>query len=57
VSKANSDSPSIRAKTKELREELVNADMAKFDEMMRHLVHVPKNKVEVAEKKRPARRS
>jgi hypothetical protein len=49
VAKANSDSTSIRAKTKELREELANADMSEFDRMMRHLVRVPSGKIEKAE--------
>jgi len=52
---AKSDSPAIKEKTKEVREELANADMGEFDRMMRHLVHVPKEKIDTAEKKRKAR--
>jgi hypothetical protein len=52
---AKSDSPAIRAKTKELREELANADMSEFDRMMRHLVRVPKEKIDAAEKKKTER--
>jgi hypothetical protein len=37
---AKSDSPAIRAKTKELREELAHPDMDRFDRMMRALVKV-----------------
>jgi hypothetical protein len=53
VSKANSDSPSIRAKTKELREALANADMTEFDRMMKHLVRVPKEKVDKEQRRIP----
>jgi hypothetical protein len=52
---AKSDSPAIRAKTKELREELKNADMSDFDQMMRHLIHVPKEKIDAADKRRKAK--
>jgi hypothetical protein len=46
VAKANSDSSTIRAKTRELREALANADMSEFDRMMKHLIDVPKEKIE-----------
>jgi len=48
---AKSDSPAIRAKTKELREALANPDMAEFDRMMKHLVNVPKSTIDKKEKK------
>jgi hypothetical protein len=49
---AKSDSPAIKQKTKELREALANADMSEFDRMMRHLVEIPKDKIDRAEKKK-----
>ncbi len=49
---AKSDSPAIKQKTKELRDELANPDMAEFDRMMRHLVAVPKDKIDRTEKKK-----
>jgi hypothetical protein len=54
VAKANSDSHSIRAKTKELRDELAHADMSEFDRMMKHLIDVPKGKIdkEIAQPKK-----
>jgi hypothetical protein len=51
VSKANSDSPAIERKTKELREELAEPDMAEFDRAMRHLTDVPKSRIDENEKK------
>jgi len=48
---AKSDSPAIRAKTKELREELAHADMREFDRLMRHLIQVPKSKIDSNQKK------
>jgi hypothetical protein len=57
VSKANSDSPSIRAKTKELRKELAEPDMTEFDRMMRHLTNVPKSTIDRNEKKLRAKSS
>ena len=54
MAKANSDSPAIRAKTKELREALANADMSEFDRMMKHLIQVPKAKIDGNEKKKIA---
>jgi hypothetical protein len=56
VSKVNSTSKSVRDKTKELRDELKNADMAEFDRIMRHLVRVPKEKIDAAEKKKSSPR-
>jgi hypothetical protein len=41
-----SDSPAIKRKTKELRQELANADMSEFDRMMKHLIDVPKEKID-----------
>ena len=55
MSKANSSSKSIRTKTKELRDELKNADMAEFDRIMRHLTNVPKSKIDANEKKMRAK--
>jgi hypothetical protein len=52
---AKSDSAAIRAKTKELREELQNADMSEFDRMMRHLVNVPNEKANGPSRERSAR--
>jgi hypothetical protein len=43
---AKSDSPAIKQKTKELREELAHADMGDFDRVMRHLINVPKEKID-----------
>jgi len=51
---AKSDSPAIKQKTKELRDELANTDMAEFVQMMRHLIVVPKDKIDGAENKRPS---
>jgi hypothetical protein len=51
VPKANSDSPAIKRKTKELRAELANADMSEFDRMMRHLINVPTSTIDRNEKK------
>jgi len=48
---AKSDSPAIKRKTKELREELAKPDMAEFDRMMRHLTNVPKSTIDRNEKK------
>jgi len=48
---AKSDSPAIKKKTKELREELRDADMSEFDRMMKHLIQVPKEESEKALKR------
>jgi len=48
---AKSDSPAIRAKTKELRVALKSADMGEFDRMMKHLVNVPQSTTDKKEKK------
>jgi hypothetical protein len=48
---AKSDSPAIKEKTKELREELRVADMSEFDRMMKHLISVPKKKIDDRMKK------
>jgi len=50
VSKA--ESKASREKIKDIRDELAHADMAEFDRMIEHLISVPKEKIDQAEKKR-----
>jgi hypothetical protein len=49
---AKSDSPAIKQATKELHDELQNADMDLFDRYVKWLANVPKEKIDRAQGKK-----